>query len=105
MMDARVARISSHWFLVLAVYLYYCDYSTLVVLGQLGQYALTWLVWSPPVTAGFIWADRCMAVANMAILSTAHHQRTGASYMYMLGLLAVALCFKLLVCACVCLVA
>ena len=92
----RAAQISSHWFLLLACCLVYCNYSTQIVICQIGQYILTMVVWSPRISSKtLIWSDRSLAVYNAYILGHAHHEK-GVSYSYMLSLFSLVFYFKLL---------
>lgn len=92
----RAAQISSHWFLLIACSLVYYNYSTQVIICQIGQYILTMVVWSPQICCKpLIWCDRTLAVYNSYILGHAHHEK-GVSYSYMLCLFSIAIYFKIL---------
>lgn len=92
----RVAQLSSHWFILIACYLVYSNYSPQLVICEIGQYILTMVVWSPRISSKpLIWSDRCLAVYNAYIFGNELHEK-GVSYSYMLTLFSLPLYFKLL---------
>ena len=96
-LTTHTAQISSHWFLMLAFCLVYCNYPRRVIIGQIGQYMMTIIVWSPiKVSKTLVWTDRSLSLYNMLILGKAHRDIKRISYIYMFCLLTLAVSFKLL---------
>ncbi len=90
----QAAQISCHSFLLIACCFVYYNYSTEVVVVQIGQYIMTMVVWCPRIASKtLIWSDRSLAVYNAYILGNAYHEK-GVSYSYMLCLFLLATYFK-----------
>ena len=66
---------TSHGFLGLATVLYTYNYPKCVVFGQVVQYGLSVLIWSPFATKHFLWMDRITACVNIVLLGSAHCDR------------------------------